>query len=637
MCAKTRAGTKSKKTRAGTKSKKKHSRMASNGQASGSGNGSANGNVTGVTNGAVSLADGTMQSGKRFSDWPGFVSYLGKRKRPAMLLHDFFGGGSSMALNWGWPGESADGPQPANSGKDAKTLSRLWRGKRKVKSRHSRFLTDLAEQGLPKESGRDFARHAVLLAGILPQLAAVTAESDWWHSLKHLIALSDPSRPLGKPSGPGEEEDVLVRQLLSVELPLTLARQLPEVPGCAALAEPASEFLVIEQSELLDTDGWIQAARVPDVPPILATWTRSVCLAGDLGRPFDKSSQALWEWFVRQSMRLLRGDGSWMFSPCGMAADPDLLEAALETSNDRDDHRIARFVLENRGGKPGFVESDKETSFSEWAGVGILHANWNRKSTRVGVLVEGDRMSVEIGRGRCLARLVSPPAVTCNGKPLQPVGDWELVCDHVDDDVEHLELEVELATGVTLQRQFCLSRTDQFLLFADVILGESAERLDYSQTFELASGISTVEETETREIYLRDEMKIRSLVMPLGLPEWKTEQCDSALQCSDGRIRLNQSATGCNLYCGLFFDLSPRRSKHPRTWRQLTVAQSLQAVAHDVAVAYRVRVGPDQFVVYRSLAEPDNRSFLGQNHSCEFFVGRLESDGNATEIISIEP
>ena len=55
-----------------------------------------------------------------------------------------------------------------------------------------------------------------------------------------------------------------------------------------------------------------------------------------------------------------------------------------------------------------------------------------------------------------------------------------------------------------------------------------------------------------------------------------------------------------------------------------------------IAVGYRVQVGRAQWLFYRSLAPPANRSVLGQNLTAEFFAGRWNRDGSITELIRIE-
>ena len=86
----------------------------------------------------------------------------------------------------------------------------------------------------------------------------------------------------------------------------------------------------------------------------------------------------------------------------------------------------------------------------------------------------------------------------------------------------------------------------------------------------------------------------------------------------------------------LWIDFSASRFEKQRTWRQLTVAELLKTVTSDVAVAYRVQAAKEQWVVYRSLDKPGNRTFLGHNLSSEALVGKFLKDGTVEEYFEIE-
>jgi hypothetical protein len=81
----------------------------------------------------------------------------------------------------------------------------------------------------------------------------------------------------------------------------------------------------------------------------------------------------------------------------------------------------------------------------------------------------------------------------------------------------------------------------------------------------------------------------------------------------------------------MLFDLDPQRSKKCRTWRRLTVSESLQALPRDAAVGFRAQSGSDQWLVYRSLGPAANRAVLGQNISSEFYAGRFKTEDGLVE------
>src|SRR5690606_20302998 len=87
----------------------------------------------------------------------------------------------------------------------------------------------------------------------------------------------------------------------------------------------------------------------------------------------------------------------------------------------------------------------------------------------------------------------------------------------------------------------------------------------------------------------------------------------------------------------VWFDLRPKRVGKPRTWRQLTVAASLEVAPRDVAVGYRVQTGGSQWLIYRSLAPPANRTVLGQNTSSESLIGRFLKTGGLDVLVEVDP
>jgi len=233
-------------------------------------------------------------------------------------------------------------------------------------------------------------------------------------------------------------------------------------------------------------------------------------------------------------------------------------------------------------------------------------------------------------------------ATTVDGQSLLAIGSWEEVCWHSDREVDYLELELPLSGGWRLQRQMALSRKDQFLLLADAVLGEEAlpseARGEVRHTFELplAEGVAFDAEAETREGSVLCRRKRVARVFPLPLPEWRAEHSPGELRCDDRRLAISHAGVGRNLYVPLWLDLCPSRHRRECTWRRLTVGESLQVQPRDVAAGYRVQTGKEQWLVYRSLAVPRNRTVLGQNFAADFVLSRFLANGETEEILEIE-
>ena len=189
----------------------------------------------------------------------------------------------------------------------------------------------------------------------------------------------------------------------------------------------------------------------------------------------------------------------------------------------------------------------------------------------------------------------------------------------------------------TWQRQFVVSRRDDLVLVFDAFLFSTvAESIEYRCDWPLADLIAPLGETETREIYLQQKEKIVSLVLPISLGEWRADRSGHEFTANERALTFVQTGRGRALFAGVVFDLNTKRSKRPRTWRKLTVAENLQVVADDVAVARRFQIGDEQWIVYRNLAHVGNRTFIGQNVFCDFCFERFRDDGSVKKLVEIE-
>jgi hypothetical protein len=157
----------------------------------------------------------------------------------------------------------------------------------------------------------------------------------------------------------------------------------------------------------------------------------------------------------------------------------------------------------------------------------------------------------------------------------------------------------------------------------------------YAMKLPLAEAIQCQPAGETREVLLKG-VKQRLAVLPLALPEWRSDVRRGELAAEGNQLVLRQSTVGQNLYVPLLIDLDRQRVKRGLTWRQLSVAQQRKLQPADVAVGYRAQSGRDQWLVYRSLVPPDSRTVLGQNLGTESLLARFKRDGTIKRLIEIE-
>jgi hypothetical protein len=101
-------------------------------------------------------------------------------------------------------------------------------------------------------------------------------------------------------------------------------------------------------------------------------------------------------------------------------------------------------------------------------------------------------------------------------------------------------------------------------------------------------------------------------------------------------LQLRQTAHARRLWAPLWFDLDRRRAALPATWRPLTVGEAMQVQPADVAIGCRVAAGRRQWLIYRSLAKPGNRTLLGHNLLSETLVARFHGSGRVQPLIEVE-
>jgi hypothetical protein len=397
-------------------------------------------------------------------------------------------------------------------------------------------------------------------------------------------------------------------------------------------------------AELLDGEGLPHCRYLPAWGPLLACWTRCRAIGEVLKHGcWNGHAEGQYQWLITQSIRFARRDGTMMFSsgPAGAWA-PGLLATALALAGDSADAAAARKALPRLATKmPGAKRREPKdlpepAVNSEWSGIAVLRPDWSRSARRLAVRYGGPAVQIELNCGRDVVLSGTWNfEFRHNGAPLQPIGEWEEVCWVSDESTDYLELEIQMDGGARIQRQILLARAGDFLYLADVLLDESEGTIEYRGSLPLGPAISYRPAKETWEGYLAGS-KQRGLVLPLSLPEWRVDPRGGSLRVVRDALELQCVAVGRRLCCPLFVDLDTRRMMRQRTWRQLTVAASLEVEPGDVAVGYRVQCGQDQWLVYRSLAPTANRSVLGQNLSSEFLMSWFLRTGEIEEIVEIE-
>lgn len=221
-----------------------------------------------------------------------------------------------------------------------------------------------------------------------------------------------------------------------------------------------------------------------------------------------------------------------------------------------------------------------------------------------------------------------------DGVPVAPPARWDEVCRESDDGVDYLEIEGRAARGIRIARHVLVARKDAFLLAADAVVLSRPVALRYLAVWPLTQGVSCQPAAQTRETRLTLGRR-HAMALPLALPEWRDDRRAGELVPASSGLALRQWAKGRALFAPLFIDLDARRQSKPLTWRTLTVAENFRIQPPDLAVGYRVQIGPRQWLVYRSLGPTGNRSLLGHNLVSETLVARF-AKGQVEPLVEIE-
>jgi len=565
-------------------------------------------------------------------NWSAWQKHLARRKQPT---NPRFLQGKQPPLLWGW--------------------STAWRReqiRQRIKSAPGREVIGL-QFALEDSSLDDAARgtdlsvalQVIALAYSLPELAAdVTAET-WWRIVDRLHDFAVDAQQ-HRVDWPADPHDVVRQQLLAGELALALSYLLPEIRPLRELQKPARAVISEALIELTDGRGLPHARLLPVLGPLFACWTRAGILGEQMKQgAWTRKADIQYEWLVRHALRLADRGGCFLLT-IGDDTTPawsnDMLAAALELAGDQRDWAAAAIAISPRlkpkRGKLRESAPPNASVNSDWSGVAVMATGWSQKDERLAIAYSDDRVIIELSaRDERILAGEWTSETTCDGEAVKVEGEWERLCWESGKRYDFLELGADLTNGLRLERQILFGRDDLVLYLTDIVSAPNDESRLLKHTLRLPVESSSIwqPQAETRDGLLVGR-HTRAAVLPLALAEWRSDPRGGELTFDGGQLTLTQEAQGRALCCPIFIDLNKKRSKLDRTWRQLTVAEWMEVLPHDLAVAFRAQSGPNQWIFYRSLGPPGNRTFMGQNIAGEFSAGRFYNNGKYKEWIEIE-
>ena len=422
---------------------------------------------------------------------------------------------------------------------------------------------------------------------------------------------------------------------------VALAGLFPGVPDLRESVLDASTALARDITRSTDGDGGPATGPAAAFVSSVLAWTfaREAGLDGGHGLPWDDATEARFQAANVAALRLLGDKGAVPGSESAIDTRPllDTLAASRRGT-------VRRTVAQLAGrGKADSGRTLPRDCVDPTGTVAVLRSDWGKGAVRVLLDFGRPLHHLEIAGGESL--VISGDwgwSVEADGTPLAPTGPWEVCCFESDRKASFLEVAAPLPGGLQAERQIVLLPRDRVVILTDSVTdagaGLPAEKrpdlLDYRGRLFLA-GADAVAEVETREFRVGVGGRQWRL-LPLALPEWRSGAAHGALEEDNRMLTLRHIGRGGRCSAPLWIDADPSRADRPLTWRQLTVADNRTNLQRHEAVGFRVQAGLEQWLLYRALDTPRNRTVLGCNVACEFLVGRIGRAGEVARTLEIE-
>jgi len=439
------------------------------------------------------------------------------------------------------------------------------------------------------------------------------------------------------------------RDTASARFVVALARLFCDIEACRCLEKEATAALEEEIGRLVSEDGVVTVAATSGggsaaAVDRVARWAavRDLALSTGGPLPWSDSADARWTLAVRTGLRLLGSQGRILSGAGRLPASfsemlLDAADADLKSSVGRTADALRKPPKDAAAGRSKRLMPRDLHSVD--AATAILRTGWGRDALRLMIDYRHPTPRLELATGERL--LVDGPwqwRVSLDGRPLEAEGPWTLSGFESDGKATFLEIVAPLAGGIQLERQLVLLPQDRVLVLSDGLTAGSppaGRTLRYEGFLPTGSSLESEQADETREAMVYDT-SMRMMAIPLALPEWTAASAAGSFSATADGLALTQESHGGRLYAPLWIDCDPARFGRQVTWRQLTVADTRINLPRHQAAGFRVQTGLEQWLLYRSLDTPRNRTVLGCNLSCEFLLGRIGRKGVVSRTLEIQ-
>jgi hypothetical protein len=374
------------------------------------------------------------------------------------------------------------------------------------------------------------------------------------------------------------------------------------------------------EASRMNSEDPVDAEGIPAAAPT-SEWLDLLDAAG----PVDPRAS---RWFLAV-LRFSRPDGSPVFGPRGRL--PARLRALQAWAVRIGDPSLAAVISEWLPARsvaagslsvpplPSYRDSDRPLAIlrADWGPTGDLAAVDHRRL--------GDETLVEVAvKGRALLGPSWTSGELGGGKPSSPLPTSRSSSPFAD----AFEWSYRLGTRRVTRSLVLLRGRSMALLGQQDDGGDGRSEV----RFALAEGVEARPAEGSPALVLSAGRSTARLI-PLGLPAVGRPTDSRSIAVEGRQVVIRQAGEGRRRWVSALICWG----KPPTTWRSLTVAERSKACKEDVASAVRVAWGPNDegLVIYRSLAAPALRSFLGHQTNARILIGGFGRTGEVRPILKV--
>ncbi len=524
------------------------------------------------------------------------------------------------------------------------------RSKREAKNKQAVMATAQWINGhLPLDGSDSFV--ALIAAGWIYSMRYATASissSLWLETLQNVLTQVD------RAWTDCDSESILPTLIWGCEIPLALATHIDQVDGQTKLVLETRERLKFLIHRVEDTERmWLRSGGM-EVRALLAGVLRCTWLLKQLGgKELAKKDYKQLLKYARAGLSLSEIGGQPLLQEDAYSEDDELWHTLIADWPSDDKltalaHAIHRKPKKDESAKIDSTKLPALGQVFEDSEAAVMRINWTSNASCLAIDFSSDPIWLQV-YGPHRQRLLDGAwelKVEQEGVEVAIDCPWEQICWQSDDETDYLELQCEAEGICKVQRQVFFIRNEAMIFLCDTLLAERNSHWQLTSSWQLANGTQIETFDESHEVRLvaceskkgKTIAKPVAIALPIALSEWRSANSTGELSTDQSTLALRQHGTGTRLMCPLVLGVGAKSASAPFTWRHLTVADDMKIQPFEQARGFRVQIGSDQMLFYRSLGQLRRRTMMSLHLYSEFYAGRFDRrDGEIESLVDVSP